>query len=83
MNLLILISGLRRKIEEGKIEMKKLDSKKEEIALINVEKELWESGDWRENIKDLVAKVIESRTGIIVPEHSAVGYSRGNGMVEN
>ena len=53
MNLLILISGLRRKIEEGKIEMKKLDSKKEEIALINVEKELWESGDWRENIKDL------------------------------
>ena len=45
--------GLRRKIEEGKIEMKKLDDKKEDLGLMNVEKELWESGDWRENIKDL------------------------------
>ena len=33
--------------------MKRLDGKKDEMALINVEKELWESGDWRENIKDL------------------------------
>ena len=45
--------GLRRKIEEGKIEMKKIDDKKEDLVLMNVEKELWESGDWRENIKDL------------------------------
>ena len=32
---------------------KKLDDKKEDLVLMNVEKELWESGDWRENIKDL------------------------------
>ena len=44
---------MRRKIEEGKIEMKKLDVKVEDIALVNVERELWESEDWRENIKDL------------------------------
>ena len=50
---MLLLAGLRRKIEEGKLEMKKLDVKKEEIALIHVEKELWESGEWRENIKDL------------------------------
>ena len=33
--------------------MKKLDDKKEkeDLVLMNVEKELWESGDWRENIK--------------------------------
>ena len=48
-----ICSGLRRKIEESKMEMKKLDDKKEDLVLMNVEKELWESGDWRENIKDL------------------------------
>ena len=34
-----ICSGLRRKIEESKMEMKKLDDKKEDLVLMNVEKE--------------------------------------------
>ena len=39
--------------------------------------------DQESPIKDLVSKVVESRPGITVPEHSAVGDSKGNGMVAN
>merc|ERR1711941_104376 len=48
-------SGLRRKIEAAKKEMKGTDesSEKSVTVLMDVEKELWESGDWRDNIKDL------------------------------
>ena len=50
-------SGLRRKIVAGKKEKKESDNDNDRdvIALMDVEKELWESGDWRENIKDLNA----------------------------
>lgn len=51
------IKGLRRKIEAAKKEMKETEgnsaSEKSQDILMEVEKELWESGDWRENIKDL------------------------------
>ena len=56
--MMFIIQGLRRKIEAAKKEMKETEegsfaSEKSEYILMEVEKELWESGDWRDNIKDL------------------------------
>merc|ERR1712223_650449 len=53
-------SGLRKKIDAAKKEKEQKRSdessdKKKEKVLMDVEKELWESGDWRVNIKDLNA----------------------------
>ena len=58
--MMFIIQGLRRKIEAAKKEMKETEegsfaSEKSEDILMEVEKELWESGDWRDNIKDLNA----------------------------
>ena len=39
--------------------------------------------DQENPIKDVLAKVIVQRPEITVPEHSAVGDSQGNGLVEN
>merc|ERR1712001_586743 len=76
-------SGLRRKIVVGKIEMKKLDDKKEkeDLVLMNVEKELWESGDWRENIKDLNSSF--SKLPPIIKENRVKhGKSQALGLIE-
>ena len=53
-------TGLRKKIDAAKKEKEQRRSdessdKKQEKVLMDVEKELWESGDWRDNIKDLNA----------------------------
>ena len=53
-------TGLRKKIDAAKKEKEQRRSdessdKKQEKVLMDVEKELWESGDWRVNIKDLNA----------------------------
>ena len=53
------VKGLRRKIEAAKREMKETEAESDSASekchnvLMENEKELWESGDWRENIKDL------------------------------
>ena len=54
------LTGLRKKIDAAKKEKEQRRSdessdKKQEKVLMDVEKELWESGDWRVNIKDLNA----------------------------
>ena len=48
-------SGLRRKIVAAKEEKKQMEEScnNKTNVLMDGEKELWESGDWRENIKDL------------------------------
>ena len=55
-----ILTGLRKKIDAAKKEKEQRRSdessdKKQEKVLMDVEKELWESGDWRVNIKDLNA----------------------------
>ena len=59
-NVLPTLTGLRKKIDAAKKEKEQRRSdessdKKQEKVLMDVEKELWESGDWRVNIKDLNA----------------------------
>ena len=59
-NVLPTLTGLRKKIDAAKKEKEQRRSdessdKKQEKGLMDVEKELWESGDWRVNIKDLNA----------------------------
>ena len=39
--------------------------------------------DQENPIKEVMAKVIRNRPDITVPEHSAVGDSQGNGLIEN
>ena len=43
---------LREKIIEGKRNMQEYEEKKEKMFLEG-EKEMWESGDWRDHVKDL------------------------------
>ena len=43
---------LRKKILEGKKDLQKHEEKKEKVFMEG-EKELWESGDWRDHVKDL------------------------------
>ena len=59
-DVLPILTGLRKKIDAAKKEKEQRRSdessdKKQEKVLMDVEKELWESGDWRVNIKDLNA----------------------------
>ena len=43
---------LRKKILEGKKDLEKHEEKKEKVFMEG-EKSLWETGDWREHVKDL------------------------------
>ena len=43
---------LRKKILEGKADLQKHEEKKEKVFMEG-EKELWETGDWRDHVKDL------------------------------
>ena len=45
---------LRKKILEGKKDLQKHEEKKEK-TFMEGEKELWQSGDWRDHVKDLNA----------------------------
>ena len=67
------ISGLRRKIVAAKREKRQSDENKpeEDLVLHEVEKELWQSGDWRDNIKDLNSSF--SKLPPICKENRVVG----------